>query len=33
MLLWHKSERSDLSDELWGLLVLEYWFREFHVQP
>jgi len=32
MLLWHKSERSDLSDELWGLLVLEYWLQTFRVQ-
>ena len=32
LLNWHKSGRHDFSNELWGLLVLEYWFRTFRVQ-
>jgi len=32
MLQWHKSGTWDLSNELWGLLILEYWMREFQVQ-
>lgn len=31
MLEQHKSGSADLSDELWGLLVLEYWFHTFKV--
>jgi asparagine synthase (glutamine-hydrolysing) len=27
----HKAGRHDFSNELWGLLVLEYWFRTFQV--
>ena len=33
MLKWHTSGRVDLSNELWGLLVLENWFQIFKVQP
>ena len=29
----HKAGNRDFSDELWGLLVLENWFRVFRVQP
>jgi asparagine synthase (glutamine-hydrolysing) len=29
MLAQHKAGRIDLSNELWSLLVLEYWFRTF----
>lgn len=32
MLELHKAGTADLSTELWGLVVLEYWFREFNVQ-
>ena len=32
MLQWHKSGTLDLSNELWGLLILEYWMKEFQVQ-
>ena len=32
MLLLHRSRQVNLGDELWGLLVLEYWFQEFKVQ-
>ncbi len=32
MLQWHRSGKFDLSNELWGLLVLEYWLREFQVE-
>jgi asparagine synthase (glutamine-hydrolysing) len=28
----HKTGRRDFSNELWGLLVLEYWFRTFRIQ-
>ncbi|MGH7230190.1 MAG: asparagine synthetase B family protein, partial [Nitrospiraceae bacterium] len=28
----HKAGHHDFSNELWGLLVLEYWFRTFRVQ-
>ena len=28
----HKSGVADYTNELWGLLVLESWFREFRVQ-
>lgn len=28
----HKSGDGDFSSELWGLLVLEYWFQRFGVQ-
>ena len=32
LLSWHKTGRHDFSNELWGLLVLEYWFSTFRVQ-
>jgi asparagine synthase (glutamine-hydrolysing) len=32
MLDRHRKGAADLSSQLWGLLVLEYWFREFRVQ-
>jgi asparagine synthase (glutamine-hydrolysing) len=28
----HKAGDADFSNELWGLLVLEYWFQGFRVQ-
>ena len=28
----HKAGKHDFSNELWGLLVLEWWFRTFEVQ-
>ena len=31
LLNWHKTGRHDFSNELWGLLVLEYWFRTFRI--
>ena len=33
MLERHKAGAGDWSNELWGLLVLEYWFRTFRVEP
>ena len=33
MLERHKAGAFDFSNELWGLLVLEYWFQEFNVRP
>lgn len=32
MLERHKAGNFDFSNELWGLLVLEYWFQTFRVQ-
>ena len=31
MLARHKAGANDFCHELWGLLVLEYWFQEFQV--
>jgi len=28
----HRAGKHDFSNELWGLLVLEWWFRTFEVQ-
>jgi asparagine synthase (glutamine-hydrolysing) len=33
MLERHRSGARDLSFELWALLLLEYWFQEYHVTP
>lgn len=32
LLKMHQVGKCDFSNELWGLLVLEYWFRTFRVQ-
>jgi hypothetical protein len=32
MLERHRKGAADLSFQLWALLVLEYWFREFKVE-
>jgi hypothetical protein len=32
MLGEHKAGAYDFSNELWGLLVLEYWFQAFEVR-
>ena len=29
MLAQHKAGHIDLSNELWSVLILEYWFRTF----
>ena len=33
MLERHRSGARNLSFELWALLLLEYWFQEYHVAP
>jgi asparagine synthase (glutamine-hydrolysing) len=32
MLKQHRAGVQDFSNELWGLLVLEYWFQAFEVR-